>query len=262
LYFADTIFPVAGDTIPLNNYEICSAVVVGPYDPNSIEASPKGDGNNGYISRDDSVITYTVRFQNTGSWTAHNVTVEVQLDSDLDLSTFEMQGASFNYTLEVSPSGLAKVVFSGINLADSNYNEAQSHGYFAFSIKQKPNLAEQTQIVASANIYFDFNYPILTNDALNTITGIKIPESATARISIFPNPSRDFFKVDIHLEKPASVTIEVSDAIGNLLLRTSPEKLQQGSSARVIDASSFSKGIYFLRVITDDGAITAKAIRF
>ncbi len=47
LSFTDTIFPVAGDTVPLNNQEYCFANVVGPYDPNSIEVTPHGDGLDG-----------------------------------------------------------------------------------------------------------------------------------------------------------------------------------------------------------------------
>ncbi|MCX6275571.1 MAG: T9SS type A sorting domain-containing protein [Bacteroidetes bacterium] len=262
LYFADTIFPVWGDTVPLNNYEICTAVVVGSYDPNSIEASPKGNGYDGYISTNDSIITYTVRFQNTGTWAAHNVTIEVQLDSDLDLSTFEMQGASFNYTLELSSSGLAKVVFGGINLPDSNYNEAQSHGYFAFSIKQKPNLAENTQIIASANIYFDFNYPILTNNALNTILAVDDPTVLPAELSVSPNPSHDIFNVNIQLKRTMEATIELFDVMGNRMMQRAKEIFPAGTTTRTINTGNLASGIYFISVITDEGMVSGKVIKY
>ena len=262
LSFTDTIFPVVGDTLPLNNQEYCFATVVGSYDPNSIEVTPHGDGFNGYISRDDSVLTYVVRFQNTGNWPATNIVVEVQIDNDLDLSTFEMLGQSFTCTKEISPSGLAKFTFYGINLPDSNFNEALSHGYFAFSVKQKPNLAEQTQIVASANIYFDYNYPVATNDALNTITGIKDAVLPLAMISVSPNPSHDFFNLNIQLKKPSGVSIELYNAIGKLLLSVKKGKLPQGISVHSIGTSALAAGVYFVKVITGEGMITTRVVRY
>jgi len=229
LNFSDTIFPIAGDTIALNNYDNCSAVVVGPFDPNSITPDPLGDGYNGFITTEDSIITYIVRFQNTGTWVAQNVVVEVQLDDDMDLSSFEMEGASANYQVEVSAAGLAKVSFLGINLPDSNYNEPQSHGYFAFSMRQIPNLPENEQIIASANIYFDFNYPVTTNDALNTILLAGNVEFTSGQVSISPNPSRGFFDLGITLRNSSQVGIEFYDAIGNLLMKSEQVKMNQRS---------------------------------
>ena len=55
--------------------------------------------------------------------------------------------------------------FKNINLPDSNYNEPQSHGYFAFSMKQVSGLQENEQIVASANIYFDYNKATLRSES-------------------------------------------------------------------------------------------------
>jgi len=262
LNFRDTIFPIAGDTIPFNNYDNCSAIVVGPYDPNSITADPKGDGYNGYITTGDSIITYTVRFQNTGNWVAQNVVVEVQLDDDMELSTFEMEAASANYQVEVSALGLAKLSFLGINLPDSNFNEAQSHGYFAFRMKQKPNLPENVQIISTANIYFDFNYPITTNDALNTILTNDNVEFTPGQVSISPNPSKGFFDIGIDLQKPSMVTIEFYDAIGNILLKTGQIKMNSGSHSERINTSGLSNGVYFVRVITGEGTVTSRAILY
>jgi uncharacterized repeat protein (TIGR01451 family) len=262
LNFRDTIFPVAADTIVYNNSDNCSAIVSGPIDPNNITADPKGDGYNGYITTGDSIITYTVRFQNTGTWLAHNVVVEVQLDDDMDLSSFEMEGASSIYEVEISATGLAKVTFFNINLPDSNFDEAGSHGYFAFSMKQIAGLPENEQIVASANIYFDFNYPVATNDALNTILTSGAIEFSSGSVSISPNPSRGFFDVGIDLQKPSQVMIEFYDAIGNLLLKTDQVQMSHGSHTKRINTSGLSNGVYFVRVITDEGSVTSRAILY
>lgn len=261
LEFRDTIFPIAGDTVPLNNSEVCYATVVGSFDPNSIEVTPKGTGYNGFISRDDSLLTYVVRFQNTGNWYATNIVVEVQLDSDLDLASFQLLGESFPCSAEISPSGLAKFTFLSINLPDSNMNEALSHGYVAFSLKQQPGLPENTQIIASANIYFDYNYPVLTNDALNTILGVADPALSPAQISLSPNPSSGMISINIHLNASSRIRLEILDALGKVLMKGEEEKMKSGINSRKINVSAFSPGMYFIKVTTETGTASAKFIR-
>lgn len=54
-------------------------------------------------------------------------------------------------------------------LPDSNVNEAASHGFTSFRVKQVPNLPVGTLIENSAAIYFDFNAPVITNTSWHTI---------------------------------------------------------------------------------------------
>jgi hypothetical protein len=164
--------------------------------------------------------------------------------------------------VEVSAAGLAKLSFMGINLPDSNFNEAQSHGYFAFRMKQNANLSENVQIISTANIYFDFNYPVTTNDALNTILTDNHVEFTSGQVSISPNPSKGFFDVGIDLQKSSMVTIEFYDAIGNILLTTDKIKMNSGSHSERINTSGLSNGVYFVRVITGEGTVTSKAILY
>ncbi|MBL0063793.1 MAG: hypothetical protein IPP38_02000 [Bacteroidetes bacterium] len=70
LYFTDSILPVIGDTVIYNNFSYCTATVVGSYDPNAIEVMPAGNGSQGFISPEDSLLTYTIHFQNTGTYYA------------------------------------------------------------------------------------------------------------------------------------------------------------------------------------------------
>jgi hypothetical protein len=56
--------------------------------------------------------------------------------------------------------------FNMIKLVDSITNEAKSHGYISFSIKPKLELEIGDSVLNKAAIYFDFNLPVITNNAL------------------------------------------------------------------------------------------------
>jgi hypothetical protein len=64
---------------------------------------------------------------------------------------------------------MATISFLNIYLPDSTFDEPRSHGYFAFSIRQKAGLLPGTEIPASAGIIFDFNAPVQTNLVMNTL---------------------------------------------------------------------------------------------
>jgi len=66
-------------------------------------------------------------------------------------------------------TGLLEVMFDNIMLPDSNVNLVGSQGYFAFSILPKAGLEEFDVLKNTAEIYFDFNSPIITNTTESTM---------------------------------------------------------------------------------------------
>lgn len=70
-------------------------------------------------------------------------------------------------------------------------------------------------------------------------------------IKIYPNPIEDF--VTVEMESPMKInSIHVSNALGELLIETNETEL---------DLSQLTKGIYFIRVMTDSGNYEAKVAR-
>lgn len=253
LNFIDTIFPVVTDTVIYNNYENHNVVVQGPYDPNDISVSPQGFGPAGIITTDDSVLTYLVRFQNTGTYPAQNVIIRLALDSDLDISTFERKGTSDYNEVTISSEGEVEIAFYGINLPDSSYNQDESQGYVAFSIEQKPGLPTGTEITETADIYFDFNAAITTNTVLNTIReSTSIPENERY-FSVFPNPSKGIVTLETAI---SSGFYQVSDIAGKTLMqgKVTAERF-------TIDISALSSGIYFISVTNGEKQVNAKVVK-
>jgi uncharacterized repeat protein (TIGR01451 family) len=177
------ITPTNGDNNMSNNsFEYCYQVV-NSYDPNMKEVYPV-NVEPGY----EDYFTYTIHFQNTGSAPAFNIRLLDTLDENLDLETFQVINYShFNSTM--LKNNILTFHFPKIMLADSTSDLEGSKGFVQYRIKPKANLALGTQIKNTANIYFDFNAPIVTNTTINEYVETKsISEKVNSNIHVFPNP--------------------------------------------------------------------------
>ncbi|MEZ5278471.1 MAG: carboxypeptidase regulatory-like domain-containing protein [Opitutaceae bacterium] len=191
-------------------------------DPN--DKSTIGVGAGGYIAP-DSVIVFTIRFENVSTATAaaQLVTITDILDMDLDWSTLELLEIGFNGTVVEIPSGLSQyegtaevesdpypVQVSFLFDDDSgtalwsmksfdpetgdypedafagflppNDETGRGEGYVSFLIEPKAGLVDGTEILNSAEIVFDVNDPIVTNETVNTIDS-KAPTSSVAALA-------------------------------------------------------------------------------
>ncbi|MBN8695380.1 MAG: T9SS type A sorting domain-containing protein [Bacteroidetes bacterium] len=167
--FKIKISPVAGDMDTTNNIKQYCFPIINGYDPNDKTVYPTGTCIPNYIDNDQ-LLTYTVRFQNTGNASAINIYVLDTLDPDLNLNTVRVIGNSHSLITEVLPGNVLKFRFDNINLADSTSNEAESHGYVIFEVLPNTGLSNGTAITNSVGIYFDYNPPVYTNTVLNTIS--------------------------------------------------------------------------------------------
>ncbi|MBB1284546.1 DUF11 domain-containing protein [Flavisolibacter sp. BT320] len=168
LIFLASISPAAGDETPQDNTETLKQVVVGSYDPND-----KAENNGGvipyaFVTNGES-LQYRIRFQNTGTDTAFTVVVRDTLSSLLDASSLEMVSSSHPYTFTIQDGVHLAWTFTNILLPDSNRNEPASHGYIVYRIRPKTDVGIGEIIHNTASIYFDYNLPVVTNDAATLI---------------------------------------------------------------------------------------------
>ncbi len=153
----------SGDNNPLNNSLTFSFPVMNSFDPNDKLSYPPTN-----IDPSQEWITYTIRFQNTGTADALDIYIEDTLDANLDESTFQL--LEYSHEPEVQVKGkIVRFDFPDINLPDSNTNEPASHGYVQFKVKLMAGLSLSTQISNTGHIYFDYNPPVTTNTVTNTI---------------------------------------------------------------------------------------------
>jgi uncharacterized repeat protein (TIGR01451 family) len=237
------------DAVPGNNSASSTSLVIGSYDPNDKAVQPAGVGVNHQVDPGTS-LKYRVRFQNTGNASAINVVVRDTLDSDLDISTFHMLGASHTHSLAIEQGRILVWSFLGINLPDSNTNEPASKGYIDFSISPKVNLPLGTVVENSASIYFDFNAPILTNTAWITYdvaNAVASPLPSPA-IRVFPNPVLGQATVEFQRYGGEAWTFALYDLQGRMVHQTA---LMQ-TAAYTFDREGLPTGIYLYKVTTAD----------
>jgi uncharacterized repeat protein (TIGR01451 family) len=228
----------------LNNTILLSSLFTGSYDPNDkVVRTSTGESENQYFIGQDEWLDYTIRFQNTGTDTAFTVIVTDTLDADLDMGTFEQGVASHPFTVNFKPGRIVRWRFVNIQLPDSNTNEPASHGLVSFRIRPVQPLLPGTLISNNADIFFDFNPPVRTNDAVvvaETSTQVAVGSGSGQGLRVFPNPVND----ELHFAVPGGsgpYRVDVIGAEGRLYLTTRTD-------VPMIDLSALPAGFYALRV--------------
>ncbi len=248
LNFSCNIMPDAGytDNDLSNNAFTYDHMVIGSFDPNDKNVLPQGKGPDGEVHHDERLF-YKIRFQNTGTASAVNVIVQDEIDPDLNINTFRMEGASHVYDLDITDN-VATWKFSGIYLPDSNSNEPGSHGYIEYSIVPYQGLPDGTEIENTANIYFDYNTPVVTNTTLNTLqtslVGLSSYEDENS-ILLYPIPARDQLII-VSSEFVTQTKVEVLDLAGRTIKTVFVAKSAGGEF--IFDVSDLTPGMYFIRI--------------
>ena len=155
--------PINGDAYPTDNQVSIIENIVTSIDPNDKTVYAQTT-----LPLTENEFIYRIRFQNTGNDTAFKVVILDTLPQELDLLSLEMLDASHPYEMKINDPVL-RWTFQDILLPDSTTNEPESHGYLFFKIKTKNDLAISDTIKNSAAIYFDYNDPVITEEAITEI---------------------------------------------------------------------------------------------
>lgn len=236
-----------------NNASSLTQTIVGSYDPNDKTESHGSNILFSSFSADD-YLTYTIRFENTGTANAVTVKVDDLLDTQLDENTVRTISTSHPYVLKRINNALTWQ-FDGIDLPPSVAgDEVTGHGYIVFQVKPKSGFALGDIIPNTAEIYFDFNPAIITNTWTSEFVpflGVNVFENDS--FEYYPNPTSDIVTFNLKNTSTTIETIEVMDLLGKTLLT----KTNNYSNAS-IDLSSLSKGMYLVRVKADGQEKTVK----
>jgi uncharacterized repeat protein (TIGR01451 family) len=203
-------------------------------------------------------LTYLIRFQNTGNGPAVNIVVKDTLSPNVDVNTFEMLSASHNYNIDILSGNILRWKFNNIMLADSGSNEPASHGYIQYRIKRNNNNTPGTQIKNTAYIYFDFNEPVVTNTAINTIetiTGIKSSSNTNDDWNVYPNPSTGVLYIVNSSSLKEASQIQVINSIGQTLLEETIT-----NNYKNIDLSKLNNGVYFVKIVSDKQSVIKRVV--
>ncbi len=238
------------DDTPLDNTFTLNQTVVNSMDPNdktclegaSISQTQVGD-----------YVHYLIRFENTGSANAQNIVVKDVIDgSKFDINTLIHLSSSHNFVTKITSPNVAEFIFQGIQLP---FDDDNNDGYISFKIKTRSILTSGDSFSNTANIYFDYNYPIITNTYTTTVESKLLSTSEIKNnqniITIYPNPVNDILYIK---SKAEILKAEIFDAAGRILQTASPKQ-------NSIHVSELSKGSYIIKMTSKENVTTQKFIK-
>lgn len=236
------------DSIPQNNTYTVNSIVVGSYDPNDKQVSDTAITP----STLNNYLTYTIRFQNTGTDTAFNVLITDTLSPLLDATTLRLISSSHACQFTAYGYGYLRFNFPNILLPDSTTNESASHGFVTYHIKPKSNIQLGETILNTAYIYFDYNAPIITNTTQTThVLYLNNMNLLQSKWRVYPNPTSNYIVIESN-----------GDVLNGSLLNVYGQLVwsQKVSEKYIIDLKQLSSGVYFLRLESEIHSQTIKLV--
>jgi PKD repeat protein len=254
------IEPAGGDCDQSNNSATYKDTCVGSYDPNDKAASPADD-----MAPSVKTLDYLIRFQNTGTAPAHNVRIEDKIDDNFEKASLTVNDFSHTMNSYFDDNGKIYFEFPNIMLPDSGTDYEASQGYVSYSIQLKDNLALGTKLKNTAEIYFDFNEPIITNTTVNTIvlkssSGVKT-EVDGLNVSIYPNPTQNLATIEVNLDKVSNISYTLFNIQGKLVRQEDLANKAIGLVKHEINLDGINPGIYILNISINGKETSLKVVK-
>ncbi|MEM6720027.1 MAG: T9SS type A sorting domain-containing protein [Bacteroidota bacterium] len=253
LAFEATINQVVGDETPSDNIMVLQQIVVNSFDPNDISCLEGETVTTDYV---DAYVHYLIRFENTGTASAVNVVVTDEIDTaKFDIATLKPVSSSHAMVTTIKNGNKVEFIFENINLP---FDDATNDGYLVFKIKTRSSLIEGNTFANTADIYFDFNFPITTNTATTNISnGLRVSEVALSSnaLLMYPNPAKDRIQITskYRLQKLILYTLD-----GKSIMEKDYTDVLFSTS---LDVSSLSEGMYVVQVETTNEIYTRKMMK-
>lgn len=235
------------DADPANDTYITNSTIVNAYDPNDklVQTSSGLSGSLYFIDQDE-WVDYTIRFQNTGTAEAVNVYLLDTISADFDLGSLQILGASHAFEASIKPGRVLRFDFPNIMLPDSTSDLAGSQGFASFRLRTNEIPELGTVLLNAADIYFDFNDPIRTNDAeLLVDVSVGLNQDVNPSVFTYPNPVVDQLRLVL---PTGSWKAQLVAMDGRIAMHSA--WLMNGAQ---MDLSALASGSYVLQLINTEG---------
>lgn len=251
LNYTATVTSPAIDVLPNDNTFAYNQTVVNSYDPNDKTCL---QGNTIPPSKVGDYVHYMIRFENNGTANAQNVVIKDIIDTNkFEIDSLIPIKGSHDFVTNITTGNKVEFIFQNINLP---FADATNDGYVSFKIKTKPTLVLGNTFSNSASIYFDFNFPIVTNTASTTIAALSIQDFEFKNyFSLYPNPVNDVLNITTKENIEVS-SVSIYNTLGQLVL-----VIPNAQNTKTVDVSSLSSGNYFIKINSDKGTSNTKFIK-
>ncbi|MFD2916010.1 T9SS type A sorting domain-containing protein [Psychroserpens luteus] len=250
LNFEATIYPIQDDETPNNNDFGLKQIVINSYDPNDITCL---EGETIEPDDVDKYVHYMIRFENLGTANATNIVVKNNIDdTKFDINTLVPLDGSHDYYTRINTQNDVEFIFENINLP---FDDATNDGYVLYKIKTLESLVLGDTFSNQAEIYFDFNAPIITNTYTTEIAedNLSVLNTNLVETNIYPNPVNDILTIE---SEAVINSASIYDINGRAILTS-----KFNDASHQMDLSLLDSGIYFLKVFSNRGNETLKIIK-
>lgn len=240
LTFQTTITSTQEDETPEDNTFVLEVDVINSYDPNDKTCL---QGNTIKLEQVGGYLYYLIRFENLGTANAINVVIKDVIDTNVfDVLTLIPLSASHNFETKIRENNQVEFIFENINLP---YDETNNDGYVLFKIKSLSTLQIADTINNQANIYFDYNAPVITNvETTEVIANLSVDSFENhEEIILYPNPVVD------------ELYFDSSKQIDNIYIYNLKGKIVYKQNALItnkIDMRNLQSGFYFIKLSYDN----------
>ena len=251
LNYTATITSIATDDMPSDNTFVLNQTVVNSFDPNDKTCL---EGTTISPTKVGDYVHYMIRFENNGTANAQNIVVKDMIDTaKFDINSIVPTKGSHSFVTNITAGNKVEFIFENINLP---FDDANNDGYVTFKIKTKPTLVLGNTFSNTASIYFDYNFPIVTNTATTTIAALAIQDFEFSNyFSLFPNPVNNVLNINTK-ESVKITSINIYNTLGQLVL-----VIPNAENTKTVDVSSLSSGNYFIKINSDKGTSNTKFIK-
>lgn len=241
------------DETPIDNSASFDQTVFNSYDPNNKiclegdEISPEKVGE---------FVHYLIQFENTGTANAENIVVKDVIDTTkYDIATLIPMNGSHSFVTRITDSNKVEFIFENIQLP---FDDANNDGYLLFKIKTKSTLVPGDSFSNTAQIYFDYNFPIVTDAATTmVIEALSNPDFEFSHyFTLAPNPTKSVLNIQSKNNVELS-SVSIFNTLGQLVLI-----IPNAKELDSIDVSGLTGGTYFIKVISDKGTSNSKFIKY
>jgi len=124
------------------------------------------------------------------------------------------------------------------------------------------NLPDSCIIVLKASGTNPTNNDYLWVDNLafsGSVVGLTEKQSSLKAIAVFPNPATDLVNINFTAKNTSNVKVELYDVTGKKVYENNLEQIS-GASSQSINVSKFAKGVYVVKIVSDNTSETRKIV--
>jgi hypothetical protein len=174
--------------------------------------------------------------------------------SKFDISTLVPTNASHSFITNISAGNKVEFIFENIHLP---FDDVNNDGYVSFKIKTLPTLVDGDTFANEATIYFDYNFPIVTNKESSTFKVLLATSDFefSSYFTLYPNPVKSVLNISSK-EAIEVKSISIYNTLGQLVL-----VIPNAEKVSKIDVSSLTIGNYFIKINSDKGTSNTRFIK-